>query len=191
MREAFALSSLVQRAGSTGALDRSSAFRPTSFHSIRLLLWIFHRPRSVSARASYPEQIEEHRNCLFLAEEMMRLLLSFEADTFPAARQARCSEERRLDRQSIEACHVFRRIHSFEIKSIGLSQHGQKHRRFGPRRPTTVLNRNACFDSFCDLSLRKDWPWERPVRASRPLADRALLTPLRRSPSRRRRLCLR
>ncbi|MNL78133.1 hypothetical protein D3C87_2044540 [compost metagenome] len=78
----------------------------------------------------------------------MRLLLPFGADTSPAARQAGSAEERRLDRQGIEACHVFCHIRAFEIKSIGLGQHGQKNRPFALRRPTTVLNRNACFDSF-------------------------------------------
>lgn len=60
---------------------------------------------------------------LFLVEVMYHGL-SGRSDASPSPCQAGRAEQRCFDRERIEARHIFRRVRSFDVELIGLSEHG-------------------------------------------------------------------
>lgn len=82
------------------------------------------RGDTVSTVSILLEKIEEGRDCISLAGEMLDLHMALDSDPAPTARQADFAEQTRLNRQGIETSHVGGFVCTFDVELIGLNEHG-------------------------------------------------------------------
>ena len=87
---------------------------------------------TVSPVAFSPDEIKEQFNRVFLLFEVLNLQLASGSDASPTPHKTGLSEEGRFDRHGIEARHVFLSIRAFDIKVIGLGDHGERIAQSGP-----------------------------------------------------------
>lgn len=102
----------------------------------------------ISAAPSPAQQIEEQLHSIGFLVEMMDPGLAICSDAPPSSCHAGCAEQCRLDGKYIEARHVFRGIRAFNIKMVGLLDHGARIARTSTLRPTILLNQWTLIDSF-------------------------------------------
>ncbi len=81
---------------------------------------------AVPALAFVAQQGQEELHRVFLLVEMMLHGLATRAYASPSAGQADVPKQGRLDRHGIEAGHVFRGIHPFDVKLVGLHDHRKR-----------------------------------------------------------------
>jgi hypothetical protein len=76
--------------------------------------------------AFLPEKIKEEIDRVLFPFELMRFHLTACPNPSPSPRQACLSEQVRLYRHRVEACHVLTGILAFDIEVIGLGDHAPR-----------------------------------------------------------------
>ncbi|OYR17688.1 hypothetical protein CEV33_4918 [Brucella grignonensis] len=84
------------------------------------------RLRAVPTLAFVAQQLQEELHRVVFFTEMMLHGLATRAYAPPSAGQADVPKQGRLDRHGIKPGHVFRGIHPFDVKLVGLHDHRKR-----------------------------------------------------------------
>lgn len=84
--------------------------------------------RRIAADSFTARQIEEQRNCFFLAVKIMGEFLSVRSDPPPAAAQADFSKQCLLNGKRIKSGHVLSPVGALDVNPVGLRDHDRDSR---------------------------------------------------------------